>query len=306
MSACAADVSVRRRAGVETTLRGNGTSLGSDEHLGAFTLSWALVVYLATCSTGLKPFLTLTDRKSWAWELTAFGYFLKVAQDNREKLAGYHWAKVLTATGIAAFGGGLVLAPLIVAMTPVPLIEEIFLWMVVVSCYIVHNLGPWSDVLSALMKVEVSKQIFTVFFGIFKTQQIVGGLELAAKAVAAGNMLPHSAYFPTALAAPWLCGFVGGCGGAFLPFANGLAPIEEDKVWNISAAFLAPLAYLIMTRFCGVDMLTAKMTICVFRILGDLFPGPRDNLLRPLKVALYKGTNVRSTPLPTVVPVKKT
>merc|ERR1719445_3044044 len=91
--------------------------------------------------------------------------------------------------------------------------------------------------------------MFTAFFGIFKTQQIVGGIELAAKAVAAETLLPHSKYFPFPLAAPLLCGFLGGCGGAFLPFTQELKPIEEGKVWNVRAAFFATVVYIGATRF---------------------------------------------------------
>mmetsp|Transcript_89275 Transcript_89275/g.224505 ORF Transcript_89275/g.224505 Transcript_89275/m.224505 type:complete len:285 (+) Transcript_89275:54-908(+) len=271
-------------------------------------VSWALaagvVAYLATCSLGLFPVLTLTDRKSWAWEITAFGFFLKVAQDNRKKVADLYWAKALVCNAIAAFGGGF-LAPMIVGRTPVPLMEETFVWMVVVTWYITHNIPHFSDFLGEVLREGPGRTMLSIFFGIFKTQQIVGAVELASKAVAAEDLLPKSAYFPFAVAAPLLCGFVGGCGGAFLPPSSGLAPIEEGKVWNIRAAFFAPLMYVIATRFCGVDLLTAKLGICLFRIAGELFPSQRDAIMESVTSVLYNGSNVRSTPLPTVVPVKK-
>lgn len=269
---------------------------------------WALVApvvaYLMLMGTGLKPFLTLTDRTSWAWEITVFGYFLKVAQDNRERLGGFYWAKGLVATAIAAFGGGF-LAPLIVARTPVPLMEETFAWMCVATWYITHNVPLVSDRLAELFRADATRCLFTVFFGIFKTQQIVGAVELASKSIQAEDLMPQSRYFPFAIAAPLLCGFMGGCGGIFLPFTNGLKPIEEGKVWNVRAAFFAPLLYIVATRFCGCDLLDAKMGICLFRIVGDLFPGARDATMSPVTAVLYKATNVRDTPLPTVVPVSK-
>jgi len=280
-----------------------GKEIGAAD-LAGWAVAGAITAYLFMQGKGLKPTLTLTDRSSWAWEITSACFFLKVAQDNKDKVAGFYWAKALVATGIAAFGGGF-LAPLLVGHTPVPLMEETFTWMCVVAWYITHHVPAFSNFLTAMMKTPVSWAMFTFFFNIFKTQQIVGNLELAAKAVAAEDLLPHSAYFPFAIAGPLVCGFFGGCGGAFLPLSNGLKPIEEGKVWNVRAAFFCPLIYFVSTRFCGVEMLTAKMGICIFRMAGDLFPAPRDTIMNPLTSILYKGTNVRSTPLPIVVPVSK-
>jgi hypothetical protein len=229
---------------------------------------------------------------------------MKVAQDNKEKVAGFYWAKALVATGIAAFGGGF-LAPLLVGHTPVPLMEETFTWMCVATWYITHHVPGISDFLTAMMKTPVAWAMFTFFFNIFKTQQMVGNLELAAKAVKAEDLLPQSAYFPFAIAGPLICGFFGGCGGAFLPFTNGLKPIEEGKTWNVRAAFFCPLIYFVATRWLGVEMLNAKMGICLFRLAGDLFPKPRDLVMNNVTKGLYAGTNVRSTPLPVYVPISK-
>merc|ERR1719433_2502377 len=164
-----------------------------------------------------RAVFTFTEKKAWAWEITAFGYMLKIAQDNRAQVEGFYWVKALTVTAIAAFGGGF-LAPLVVAHSPVPLMEETYLWMVVVAWYIVHHLPVLSDFLTEIMTSPCGKTLFTVLFGIFKTNQIVGAVELSVKAVATEELVPHSRYFFTPLVAPILCGFLGGCGGAFLPF----------------------------------------------------------------------------------------
>jgi hypothetical protein len=269
----------------------------------AWALAGSVAAYLGMCGTGLKPTLTLTDRTSWAWEITAFCFFLKVAQDNKEKVADLYWAKALVVTGIAAFGGGF-LAPLLVARTPVPLREETFTWMLVVAWYVTHHLPVVSDFLTAMMSSPVASVMFKVFFNIFKTQQMVGSLELAANAIAAEKLLPHSAYFPVAIAAPLVCGFLGGCGGMFLPASTGLKPIEEGKVWNVRAAFFCPLIYFSATRFCGYESLDAKIGICLLRMAGDLFPAPRDRLIGAGSAWVYSSTSLRAAPLPIVVPVK--
>jgi len=273
-------------------------------NLASVALVGTVSAYLCLKGAGVKPILTLTDRASWAWEITAFCFFLKVAQDNKDKVAGFYWAKALVATGIAAFGGGF-LAPLLVGHTPVPIMEETFVWMLVVAWYVTHHIPAVSDFLTLMMSAPAASAMFKVFFNIFKTQQMVGSLELAAKAVAAEDLLPHSAYFPFAIAGPLVCGFLGGCGGMFLPMSTGLKPIEEGKVWNVRAAFFCPIIYYVATRFCGCDLLNAKLGICLFRMAGDLFPEQRDKVIGTGTTLLYKGTRLRSTPLPVVVPVSK-
>lgn len=274
----------------------------------AVLASWALAgvvaAYLFARGTGVYSFLTLTDRTSWAWEITSIGFFLNRAQDQKNNVAGFYWAKALVVTGIASFGGGF-LAPLVVGHVPVPLMEETFVWMLIFAWYVTHHVPLLSDALAELMATDVSKVLFSVFFSIFRTQQIVGNLELAAKAVAAEELLPHSAYFPVSIAAPLVCGFFGGCGGLFLPLSNGLQPIEQGKAWPVRAAVIATLSYFIATRGFGCDMLDAKLGICLFRIIGENFPGPRDAVLNPLTSTLYKGTRLRHTQLPVVVPVSK-
>jgi len=134
---------------------------------------------------------------------------------------------------------------------------------------------------------------------------MVGSLELAAKAVAAEELVPRSTYFPYAIAGPLICGFLGGCGEMFLPVSTGLQPIEVGKVWNVRAAFFCPIVYFVATRLCGCDSLDAKMAICLLRLAGDLFPAHRDALLEVGTSTIYKRTKLRSTPLPIVVPVKE-
>jgi len=162
-----------------------------------------------------------------------------------------------------------------------------------------------SDTLGDVMEVPIAKWLFSLFFSIFKTHMIVGSFELAARAVASEELIPHSVYFPRAIAPCLLCGFLGGCGGAFLPPSNGLKLIEEGNVWNIRAAFFATFLYFGSTRCLGAEPLTAKMWLSLFRFFGEVFPGPRDAALRPVTSALYRTTGLRRTPLPRVVPVRR-
>lgn len=213
----------------------------------------------------LKPFLTHTSKVPWVWELTSFGYFYKVAQDNKEQVKGWYWAQGLATTAIAAFGGGF-LAPLIVCHNPFPFMEESYFWMVIVAWYIVHNAPVLNSLFEVLWNSGPGWCLFAVCFAVFKTDQIVGGIELAENAIRAEELVPHSRYFQTPLAAPFICGFLSGCGGAFLPFQKGLRPIAEGKSWPVRCSFFATVAYLASTRFLGMNKLDMKMYCTIFRM----------------------------------------
>jgi len=258
-------------------------------------VAFAVVVAAVLLRQGAspQPLLTLTDKAPWVWELTVMGFMLKVAQDVREQVVNFFWPKALVTTAIAAFGGGF-LAPLIVAHCPVPLREETFFWFLVFAWYVTHHVPVVSVTWCEIAKSKAGWTVLTILFGIFKTQQIVGSIELAAKAVDHEPLMPHSRYFFVPMAGPLVCGFLGGCGGAFLPFDKGLRPIEEGKQWPVSAAFFATVIYYFLTRWLHVPMLDAKMAICLLRIAGDLFPGPRSAVVELITGTLYSGTNVRS------------
>mmetsp|Transcript_87229 Transcript_87229/g.157117 ORF Transcript_87229/g.157117 Transcript_87229/m.157117 type:complete len:316 (+) Transcript_87229:91-1038(+) len=262
-----------------------------DQGLGA-VLAVLCLALLAYEGASPKPFLTLTDKAPWAWEVIVLGYMLKCAQDVREQVEGFYWAKSLVVTGIAAFGGGF-LSPMIVGHCPPPLREETFLWACVFSWYVTHYVpyvsASWKD----LSRTRAMQLLLTVLFGIFKTQQIVGLIELAAKAIAEENLIPQSRYFSIPCAAPILCGFLGGCGGAFLPLTKGLLPIEQGKQWPVTASFVATVFYYVSTRHLGVDALNAKLGICLFRILGDIFPAQRVQIYEAASPVLYRLSNLK-------------
>jgi len=240
-----------------------------------------------------KPFLTFTDKAPWVWELITMGFMLKVAQDVREQVAGFFWPKALATTAIAAFGGGF-LAPLIVGHVPVPLREETYFWFLVFAWYVTHHVPLVSAKWCEVARSPSGSKVLAVLFGIFKTNQIVGAIEVAAKAVDHEHLMPHSRYFFVPCAGPLVCGFLGGCGGAFLPFDKGLRPIEEGKQWPVSASFFATVVYYFATRWLHIEMLDAKMVICILRIIGDLFPSARSHVMEAITGTLYAGTNVRS------------
>lgn len=248
----------------------------------------AFVWYCKEHSVRVREFLTMTSRVPWMWEVISAGYCLKVALDSKEQVKDMNWAHGLTLTAINAFGGAF-LAPLIVCHCPVPLMEETFLWMLVFTWYIMNNLPMASRPLEMFLRSVPGNALFTVVFAIFKTNQIVAGIELANNAIMYEWMEASSRYFKaTPYAAPLLCGFLSGCGGDFLPFEKGLTPIEKGNRWPVRAAFFASVSYWVATRSCGVAKLEANMWICVFRALGDYYPTGRDAIINPATQLMHE------------------
>lgn len=263
-------------------------------------LCWLTVIacsaFLWAQGANFRAFVTMTDEAPYTWELTAFAYFLKVAQDNKEKVRDLYWAHAVVTVAIAAFGGGF-LAPMFVCHCPVPLMEETFLWMVVLAWYITNHVPKVSGPLEILFSSVPGRVLFSVLFAIFKTQQIVGGIELADNAVRGEELEVSSRYFHTTpWAAPILCGFLSGCGGAFLPFDQGLKPIAQGGQWPVRSAFFAACGYYVATRPCGVSKLDAKMWATILRAFGEFFPIWRDRLVDPVTALLHWTLEVPKEP----------
>jgi len=250
------------------------------------------IAYLVYHQAKPYSFLTFTDKSGVIWELTVLGFMLKVGQDTRTTVAGMYWAKALISTALAAFGGGF-LAPIIVGHCPIPLREETFAWIMVFSWYVTHHIPVVSATWCRIAQSGPGWVVISVCFAIFKTQQIVGGIELAANAIDAEALEPHSRHFWTPMAGPFVCGFLSGCGGAFMPFDKALKPIESGKNWSVQSSFIATIAYFGATRWFHVPALDAKLGICLMRIAGDLFPKPRTWLMARLTNFFYMTTNVR-------------
>jgi len=269
--------------------------------LPAGVLAVCFLAFLLQQGVDAVDFLTFTDTAPYSFIITLSGFMLKVAQENREQTSGLFWVHSLVTTGIAAFGGGF-LAPLTVGHAPTPLLEESFFWVLVVSWYITHHVPYVSAFWARLTKEKPVHIVLCILFSIFKTQQIFGAVEIASAAIPMENLGPKARYFTVPWAAMLVCGFLGGCGGAFLPFSKGLAPIEEGKKWPVSAAFIAAVSLVYSTRYFGVDKLKAKLGICLFRILGEIFPEIRAQVLDLITPMAVKVTGVRHKPTK-VVPV---
>jgi len=257
---------------------------------GAFA---ALVIaYLMYHRAQPYSFLTFTDKSGIIWELTVLGFMLKVGQDVRQQVAGMYWAKALISTALAAFGGGF-LAPIMVGHCPIPLREETFAWIMVFAWYVTHHIPVVSATWCRIAQSGPGWVVISICFAIFKTQQIVGGIELAANAIDAEALEPHSRHFWSPTAGPFLCGFLSGCGGAFMPFDKALKPLDAGKNWSVQSSFLFTLVYFGATRWFSIAALDAKLAICLMRIFGDLFPKPRMLIMTHLTGIFYMTTNVR-------------
>eukprot|EP00448_Togula_jolla_P004199 CAMPEP_0170608236 /NCGR_PEP_ID=MMETSP0224-20130122/21479_1 /TAXON_ID=285029 /ORGANISM="Togula jolla, Strain CCCM 725" /LENGTH=283 /DNA_ID=CAMNT_0010933453 /DNA_START=81 /DNA_END=932 /DNA_ORIENTATION=+ len=273
------------------------TGANSKLQVAALIVPLLVALFIVVRGSHVKSFFTFTETAPWVWEMTAMGYMMKVAIDQLDTVKGYYWAHGVFSVALMAFGGGF-LAPLIVAHSPVPLVEETYVWMVVVAWYVTVHVPRVSQFLVEMNKSKTGRVMFIVFFAIFKTNQIVGGCELGASAVPAEALLPHSRYFRMPWAAPLLCGFLSGCGGGLV--------LDKDQglsggKWSIRASFFAPVFYYVTTRIFGVEKLNAKLATCLIRVISDLFPTPRDQVVGRMTTVGYRLTGFQKA---TILPVK--
>jgi len=266
----------------------------------ATALGWVffvvVIIYLVYHKAQPYTFLTFTDKSGLIWELTVLGFMLKVSQDVRTQVAGMYWANSLISTALACFGGGF-LAPIMTGHAPIPLREETFAWIMVFSWYVTHHIPAVSVTWTRIAQTGPGWFVISTCFAIFKTQQIVGGIELTAAAVEHEELEPHSRHFWTPAAGPLLCGFLSGCGGAFMPFSKGIKPLETGKNWGVQSSLIASVVYFGATRSYHVEPLNAKLGICLFRLFGDLLPTLRSRIMTLLTGIFYKATNVRPAPV---------
>jgi uncharacterized membrane protein YeiH len=255
-----------------------------------------VIAYLIYHQAQPYSFLTFSDKSGLIWELTVLGFMLKVGQDVRAQVAGMYWAKALISTALAAFGGGF-LAPIMTGHCPIPLREETFAWIMVFSWYVTHHIPVLSVTWCRIAQSGPGWVVLTVCFAIFKTQQIVGGIELTTSAIDHEELEPHSRHFWHPAAGPIVCGFLSGCGGAFMPFDKALKPLEAGKNWSVQSSLIATLVYFGATRWFHIAALDAKLAICLMRIFGDLFPKPRSWIMTHLTGIFYISTNVRPAPV---------
>jgi len=142
---------------------------------------------------------------------------------------------------LACTGGGI-LVPIFLNTIPVPLAVDAYP-IAVLTSFLIHTYFP---VLREVVELSsIFKAMVIVFYETVRCYVVTLFTAAAAAAIA-----PSQFAFP--VFGPIICGTIGGCGGAFLPFDKGLDPIKKDGLAPpMFSAFVGATFFHLFTHFAS-------------------------------------------------------
>lgn len=147
-----------------------------------------------------------------------------------------YWLQSLILCVLGSFGGGII-APVLIGKPPAIFSNDLILFASIIVWFFIYNLRG-----SSLLNIPVIKLTWLFFLGVFRTNAVVGIVQVA------NTVLAPSKYYPIPVFGPILAGTLLGSMGSFLPFDKGLAAISRNTPWPIQAAFYSSSFYHIMAH----------------------------------------------------------
>lgn len=158
--------------------------------------------------------------------------------------------------------------PIFINGVPVPLANDAYP-IAIITSFTIHHFFP---VLREVMGLShIMKAFFIVLYETLRAYVVV------LMTTASAEKIPASLFsFP--LFGPIICGTIGGCGGAFLPFNKGLEPIKGGLASPmLSALVAATLLHLFLSTSWSDEVVDAKkkaqVHVAVFFILVGFTSG---------------------------------
>jgi hypothetical protein len=144
--------------------------------------------------------------------------------------------------------GGGIIVPILINGIPVPLAVDAYPIAIFIS-FMIHMYFP---ILAKVMALSpIFKAAIIVLYETMRTFVVCKLTGAAAAAIAPSE-------FAIPVFGPIICGSIGGCGGAFLPFNKGLDPIKESGLAPpMFSAFIAATFYHLFTAL-ATDVIDAS------------------------------------------------
>lgn len=161
----------------------------------------------------------------------------------------------------ACTGGGI-LVPIFLNGIPVPLANDAYP-IAIIASFMLHYYFP---MLREIVSLSNIVKVLLVF--LYETSRAAVVVKLT---LTAGSTIPASIFsFP--IFGPIMCGAIGGCGGAFLPFNKGLEPIKEGMTSPALTALLGAAGYHLflntsLSKGCMDAAKKAHVHVAIFFIL---------------------------------------
>eukprot|EP00940_MAST-03C_sp_MAST-3C-sp2_P002565 g2565.t1 len=176
----------------------------------------------------------LTLKTPYALNAALFLYCLNIAVlqfENTRNGNAFHGAVY---TVLSAFGGGIIV-PVLVGHDgyyPFPLANDLALSLIVSAYFLMRR----SPALRDFVGRSHAQLVVVVGFEAARCLMLLNWLQVAHATI------PPS-YFKVPIVGPIICGTIGGCGGAFLPFEKGLNAIKQGPPYAMLSAFVAALIF---------------------------------------------------------------
>lgn len=164
---------------------------------------------------------------------------------------------------MACTGGGI-LVPIFLNGIPVTLANDAYP-IAILTSYALHHYFPILREVVGLS--NIFKVMLVCFYEMTRASVVVKLTYLAA------SKIPPST-FSIAIFGPIICGTIGGCGGAFLPFSKGLDPIKNGLLPPMQTAFVGALCFhLYVNTSLSENCIDAKKKASVLMALFFISAG---------------------------------
>jgi len=141
----------------------------------------------------------------------------------------------LVYTALSAFGGGIIV-PLLVGHNdyyPFPLKDEFAVPILILA----YSSNRWLPFLRKVISIPLIQLVLILAFECARCFMALNWLKVAVETIPASR-------FKVPVVGPLICGTIGSCGGAFLPFEKGLKAIEDGVTYWILSGFTVMWLYL--------------------------------------------------------------
>jgi len=182
---------------------------------------------------------------------------------------------------ILACTGGGILVPIFLNTIPVPLAIDAYPIAILIS----FGLHTYFPVLREVVELSsIFKGMLIVFYETIRAYVVTLFVGVAATTIPASQFA-----FP--LFGPIICGTIGGCGGAFLPFNIGLDPLKNGLPPPVYSAFVGATFYHLFTTHADsiADHLEKNVPVPLGPFMTELVKGVANEVGKVIVVVWFIG-----------------
>jgi len=193
----------------------------------------------------------------WMWYVFLTGFCMANCRVILSSKPDITYTQGITLAVVTCYGGSTLAA--ILCGHPVVFLFNQALVPVACTVFSVMYMIPMPII--AVMNSGIGSILISTTYETMRCHVLMGSAAIAAKTLPAFI----SDTYPVPGVACLVCGILGGCGGAFLPFDKGVTPLDKGYNWRVASAVLCS-AWM---QFAMRDPNTSKYVLSVFPVFED-------------------------------------